>query len=407
MANSVAEHTKRTTHDLCVLQAYEIHTARLLGGWLPGVVRWEVKHEVARHLWEDAQHSQALRTRLWELRVPNPDREVSERVVSAVEALGSAQSDVEMLAGVYLVLKKGLLEAYQARVTSIHPIYDAPSVPVLKRIIMEKEAQLGWAERAVAELAASGDLRRGVKRWTTYAEDVLAAAGGVAGTGETSAPPTPPPGTESLLPFMEAKRDERFDVQLETGIKADKDDRLGQVLYQFANYGAEMQAAETLGSTLWEAEDMPWEFYFDLARHLYDEARHSQLGAARLSELGYHVTDFPHSVANYTWRQFMDPMRRYCTLTYVIEADSFAYKHETYSEHLKHDDHESAQALLFDITDETMHVRWGKKWVPELMKRYAYEGEVNDLVAECRALTAKNSSNPLQRSFADRVKGAA
>ena len=54
-----------------------------------------------------------------------------------------------------------------------------------------------------------------------------------------------------------------------------------------------------------------------------------------------------------------------------------------------------------------MHVRWGKKWVPELMKHYGYEGDVDDLVAECRELTAKNSSNPLQRSFADRVKGAA
>ena len=168
-----------------------------------------------------------------------------------------------------------------------------------------------------------------------------------------------------------------------------------------------MQAAETLGSTLWEAEDMPWEFYFDLSRHLYDEARHSALGAARLAELGYHVTDFPHSVANYTWRQFMDPLRRYCTLTYVIEADSFAYKHETYQKHLEHGDHESAQAILFDITDETMHVRWGKKWVPELMKRYGYEGEVADLVKECRELTAKNSANPLQRGSAERAKGVA
>ena len=31
-------------------QRLEIETARLLGGWLPGVVKWEVKRAVAGHL---------------------------------------------------------------------------------------------------------------------------------------------------------------------------------------------------------------------------------------------------------------------------------------------------------------------------------------------------------------------
>lgn len=124
------------------------------------------------------------------------------------------------------------------------------------------------------------------------------------------------------------------------------------------------------------------------------------MGEMRLAELGHHISDFPHSVANFTWRQLMDPMRRYCTLTYVIEADSFAYKRETYREHVEHGDDESAQAVLFDIADETLHVRWGAKWVPELMKVEGYEGSVDELVAECRAHTTANSASPLQRAAA-------
>jgi len=93
-------------------------------------------------------------------------------------------------------------------------------------------------------------------------------------------------------------------------------------------------------------------------------------------------------------------MRRYCTLTYVIEADSFAYKQETYRQHVEHGDHASAQAVLFDIADETLHVRWGAKWVPELMKVGGYEGSVDDLVAECRAHTAAHSASSLQRRAA-------
>lgn len=402
MAQSVADHTERTTKHLCYLQAYEIESSRLLGGWLPGIVDWDAKHEVARHLWEDAQHSRDLRTRLWELRVSAPDRNLDNEPARTMQRLAAAQVDVELLAGMHLVFKRALRDAYLDQLDRTHRIYDAPSVPVLRRIVAEKEAQIAWAERAIEALVSSGETQRRVQRWRQYTADVLRAAGGVDGAGERRDAPSLPPGYSSPLPFLEAKRDDRFEIGLESGVQADEDDRLGQVLYQFANYGAEMQAAETLGSTLWEAEGMPWEFYFDLARHCYDEARHSKLGETRLAELGYHLTDFPHSVANYTWRQLMDPMRRYCTLTYVIEADSFKYKQETYQKHVEHGDSESAQAVLFDITDETLHVRWGKKWVPELIDQYGYDGSVEDLVRECRKLTAKHSASPLQRGFAER-----
>jgi hypothetical protein len=36
------------------------------------------------------------------------------------------------------------------------------------------------------------------------------------------------------------------------------------------SWGA-MMAAETLGSIIYEVRNMPWEYYFDSARHLYDK----------------------------------------------------------------------------------------------------------------------------------------
>lgn len=387
-------------------QCFEIQLARLLGGWLPGIERWEVKHRVAAHIWEDAEHSCELRTRLWELRVSNPDRGVVENVVSTIEALSQAQYDYELIAGAYLVLKARLLAAYKDLAESTYEIYDAPTIPVLRRLAAEKEAQVTWAKDVVAELADNGEKRRRAQRWMRYAEDALAAVGGVQGFSRGNPPdhfPDPPPGYSTLLPFAEARRDERFQVQEEASAPPDPGDRLGQVLWQFSNYGQEMQAAETLGSTLWEAREMPWEFYYDLARHCTDEARHSKLGENRLNELGYHLADFPHSVANYAWRQLLDPMRRYGVLTLVIEADSFKYKRSTYEKHMENGDIDSAQAVLFDMADETMHVRWGKKWTPVLMQSHGYEGTVAELEEECRSLTAKHSANPLQRMAASKT----
>lgn len=389
--------TKRTTRTLGRLQALEMEVARLLAGWLPGVIDWETKHAIAQQLWEHAEDSRRVRTRLWELRIPDPDRDALAHARGIVALLAAAANESELLAGTHLVLIRAILEAYRARLAETHPVYDAPSVPVLRSVIASKESQIAWAEQVLNEACRDDAVRAGVERWQRYASDVVAMAGGVVGEGQPSDAPAPPPGYRDPLPFPAALRDERFVLAFESGPELVPGDAESEVLHQFANYGAEMQAAETLGSTMWEVTGMPWEFYHDLARHTMDEARHARLGETRLAQLGHKLTDFPHSTANYAWRQLMDPLHRYCTLTLVIEADSFAYKHETYQKHVARGDQESAQAVLFDIIDETMHVRWGRRWVPELMRRYSYSAPIGDLVQACRDRTRRESANALQR----------
>jgi len=47
--------------------------------------------------------------------------------------------------------------------------------------------------------------------------------------------------------------------------------------------------------------------------------------------------------------------------------------------------------------DETMHVRFGQKWVPRLMERYHYEQPLEKLISECREILMANSVSPLQK----------
>lgn len=381
-------------------QALETHAARLLGGWMPGIARWEVKKRVAYHLWEDMQASQQIRTRLWELRVNQPDRDLPAQLQQAAEALASAQHDYEFLAGLYLVLKTELLAAYKHYIATTFDIYDHPSVIALRQIVPLREAQIEWAQRVVDELVDTGEKRRQVQRWTQYARDVLAALGGVDGENDTSEMPTLPPAYHSLLPFAEAHRDERFEVQIGSPEKPDENDNAAYVVWQFANYVQEMQAAETLATMMWEVQSMDWEFYYDIARHCWDEVRHSELGETRLKQLGYHIADFPSAIGSYGWRQLFDPLIRYAALTYVIEADSFKLKHASYQKYLELGDMDSAQPIMFDIMDETMHVRFGQKWVPDLMKHYAYSGSLQDLIDTCREVVARHSVAPAQREAA-------
>jgi hypothetical protein len=390
------------------LQAIETLSFRLLGGWLPGVIRWEIKHEIGLHIWQDAQHSRELRTRLWELRVQNPDRDLDESILKMIQGLACAQADCEFLGGLYLGLKSELIAAYRTLMERTHPIYDAPTVTILQRIVEEKEAQVAWAKHVVPPLADSEEKQRRLARWTLHAQELIKHYGGVDGSlpvagGEE---PSPPPGYSCLLPFGQAHRDGRFKLSLRGMELPDEKDREASVLYQFVNYAQEMQAAETLGSVLWETGGMEWEFYYDVARHCYDEERHSALGDNRLRELGHHVTDFPHSAASYAWKQLLDPLRRYCLLTCVQETDGFKYKHKTYQEHLRHQDIESAEAVLFDIMDETMHVRLGQKWTPKLMERYGHQQPLDALVSECREILLANAVNAVQVQMSEQAMKA-
>ncbi len=387
-------------HVLQQLQAHETWSARLLGGWLPGIERWEVKHQVGVHLWEDAQRAHALRTRLWELRVPDPDRGVDDGPVAVARALASAPSDVAFLAATYRVVKPAVRDAYGAYLATTHGVHDAPTVAVLHPILATLRAQLAWAEHALRDLVDSGETRREADRFARFVAETLVAHGGADGTAPRGSTPAPLPDSEVRLPFDDARRDARFDLSAAPLEVPSEDQPLEYTLFQFANYGAEMQAAETLGGILWECDGMPWDFTYDLARHCADEVRHSKLGEERLAQLGHHITDFPHTTGNYAWRQQLDPLHRYCALTYVIEAESFAYKHRSYAYYLEQGDPESAQAVLYDILDETLHVRWGKKWVPEMMKRVGYARDVDALVAACRELVARRSLSPMQRTLA-------
>ena len=58
--------------------------------------------------------------------------------------------------------------------------------------------------------------------------------------------------------------------------------------------------------------------------------------------------------------------------------------------------------VLFDILDETIHVRFGHRWVPELLKHYKYDKPVEELVAECQRITVNNTLAPAQREAARR-----
>lgn len=178
-------------------QWLEINSARLLGGWLPGIVRWEHKSAAALHIWQDAQRSQQIRTRLWELRTPAPDRKIMGNPQAIIDALAKAKENDEFFTGFYLVFKAALAHEYQTVLAGTDQVCDAPSLPVLNLALASIKSQIEWARPAVTELADSGEKQRRVRRWSQYISEVLRSEGLISPSldnGASASRIEPPPG---------------------------------------------------------------------------------------------------------------------------------------------------------------------------------------------------------------------
>ena len=118
---------------------------RTLAGWLPGVPEWEAKNEIGLHLWEDADACERLRGRLREMRCNHPEKGIPEALHHLARELACAQNSLELIATVYLVVKKALLETYRRHPTLTYPVFDRPTIKVLGELTGIYEHQVAWA----------------------------------------------------------------------------------------------------------------------------------------------------------------------------------------------------------------------------------------------------------------------
>jgi uncharacterized ferritin-like protein (DUF455 family) len=198
-------------------QMVEFHVMRLLGGWLAKIPEFDLKFEIGRHVWQDAQHAESLRLRTGELRVPaDTDRRPPVEVQRFLDALDEAETPLEFLVGIYRMAKPRLISAMQYHVAVTDAVCDAPTIRVLKPILAEETEQVRWGEAAIEALIAGDPERaRRAAAWQQCLEAILAEAGGLVARG-TPLPPEPPAtpeeATKSIarLPHARAPRSERL-----------------------------------------------------------------------------------------------------------------------------------------------------------------------------------------------------
>ncbi len=359
---------------------------RIEGGWLPGLVPWNWKRQIGGFIWRDAIYAQALRERLAEIRFPLKRFEKNRWLRSVLCEVAHAPDDASWLAGAFLELKSRLLKEVRQHAQATLPVADAPTVDVLHQLSDELQKQVGWAQSALKSRQLTEIQNKRMAEWRRYLGTHLRVLFQEQPQPDSVVPA--PPCRKPFQPFAQAARGE--DVLLgdhrELVVILDHPTVNKTVITEFRNYCQEMMAAETLGSTIYEVDettDMPWEFYYDSARHLYDEVRHSDLGVDRLGDFGISLKDVPQTNFHYGQRMKLSPTERYGVLTMVIEADSFPDMHARQKQHQERGDFKSAEYVSYDIVDETLHVKFGYKWLPVLLEKAGETRSLEEFTQHC------------------------
>jgi hypothetical protein len=343
---------------------------RILAGWLPKAATFELKCELGRTLWENALHVNALYLRLREIQSPAFQKPSDPALIALMGELLHAPDEFALAIGIYRVITPSLIAALEAHEKATFPNSDLPSVHAIKHALLDLRAQLERVEPILHAAAKVGKIGPAAREWQRYVAGLLAFAGGVSGTEPRppARPAAPACRTEFTAP-REAARDDRF-----TNRAADLEAMPGEESYEahtieeFERYSTEMLAAETVGLVMFSLKGMPWEFEFDSARHLYDEVRHCLMGYEWMRRHGLDPFKSPQYLHIFKWRSQYPPVMQYCMLTMGNEVHAFPYRHRRVEAHQKSGDTLSEQFVRYDIADETQHVRFGKRWLPELLK---------------------------------------
>jgi ferritin-like metal-binding protein YciE len=166
---------------------------RMMAGWIALTPEIPVKLEMARQVYEDALHTDALGKRLPELRaqahVSKAANEQFATFIQEIEDKEEWEDTIERLVGIYRVLKPHLISHYSTHVTAANPVYEPPTIRILERVLEEEKAHVEKGLVLLDDLLDSAEKHRRASRWEAHLEDLLGAAGGVTGfTTEQEAP---------------------------------------------------------------------------------------------------------------------------------------------------------------------------------------------------------------------------
>ena len=336
---------------------------------------YELKMAFSMHAHLAAEMDTLFRSRVGEMREPPLGLEKSQHPALDVffdEILATPMVE-ERLLGLYQIAFPALREGLKRYIAETHPLADYPSRRICRIALLDLVDICAWGEKALASLVTERQ-RAECGHWLAFLEVCLASAGGLDGTGKTTANDEAPLRHYSSKPFVfdgTPRRDERFPDPYNMGVNAEiflYDEEMpanAKVLMMFYKRLREIDVPEMMCSIIAETKGKPWSYYRDMTRQLWDEARHAMMGEVGFVSEGI---DWQKLVmVNSTWSRSLNtqltPKERHAVL-YFIEQGLMPKTGKRHEWVVSKDAGNPLATTFqdFDWADEVLHARVGRDW---------------------------------------------
>ncbi|MHC5539163.1 hypothetical protein ACYOEI_13175 [Singulisphaera rosea] len=380
---------------------HEILTARITAEPI-----YELKTGFSHHAYLCSEHVAALRGRIGEMREPPLGLEVVPEPSLAVvfDEILKAPTTGELLVGLYEKAMPSLDQALARYHLETNPLTDAPSVRVCRFARLELADMIEFGRKCLACLVDDEERAR-MQSWLTLLDNGFNAAGGIDGASTPSGQPVER--RYSATPYVYdpiPKRDERFQDLYNQGVNpeaflydpgfADRPKTL-MMLYKRLR---EIDVPEMMASIIAETKGEPWEYYRDMSRQLWDEARHAMMGEVGFVALG---VDWTQARITHNWSLRLNtectPIERHAVL-YYIEQGLMAKtgKRFEWEVGVRSGDPLMATIQDFDWADEVLHAALGRRWY---LPRFDDRKQAIDYGDQCWSKIVSNWSSVLEQGL--------
>jgi hypothetical protein len=361
----------------CVTRLKRLHYAfkRLHGIFTARITAepiYELKMGFSFHAYLCAEHVAAFRKRVGEMREPplGLDQVPDKNLEVFFDEILAAPSTEELVLGLYEKAIPALEGALQRHLADTNRLVDQPSVRLCRFALLELDDVLKFGRQTIASLIGE-DSRQRAKDWLALLDDCLLGAGGLdrvetAKTIEIRR-------LHSAKPYQydgRPRRDERFSDPFNMGVNAEVflyDPQFTpppKTLMMFYKRLREIDVPEMMASIITETPNKPWDYYRDMTRQLWDEARHAMMGEVGFANLGI---DWRKVMINFTWSLALNtqlkPIERHAVL-YFIEQGLMPKNGKRFEWEVGQASKNPLAALFqdYDWADEVLHAKIGRDW---------------------------------------------
>jgi hypothetical protein len=171
---------KERGQNVATFRYVQVFLMETLAAWVPTTPEMEVKLLFGEHIWDFAQHADALGRRTYELRLPlQHSAAPTDDYERVLRRLASTEETTRRIAGIYDAMLPALERRYRRYLDATDTLMDAPTVRILERILVDGARMMDQSRQLREELP---HLRLGDSAWT---RDLT---GAEADAGEMAAP---------------------------------------------------------------------------------------------------------------------------------------------------------------------------------------------------------------------------